>query len=239
MPSCHSTNDTAHQLISQNSVLEGAIVLAGEQTGGKGQRGNTWESEPNKNITCSIVLCPLFLPIPHVFDLNIAISLAVCAALEPYIRADRIKIKWPNDIYVDDSKICGILIENIIRKNLIHHSIAGIGLNVNQASFKGSRAISLYNITGREFLLSSVLNGVLEQLENFYLKLKSGQKSELIHGYSNLLYWKDEERIFLWKNGKSKGIIKGIDQYGRLEIEIDSSIHHFDVKEVQYLPEER
>lgn len=112
----------------------GTVVMAREQTAGRGQRGNSWEAEPGKNITLSLLLRPTGLHPGRQFIISQAVSLAIVEMLEHFV-ANPVTIKWPNDIYVDDRKICGILIENTITGSTIDRCIVGIGLNVNQAEF--------------------------------------------------------------------------------------------------------
>ena len=131
MPECHSTNDEASRLIQNSNVLEGTVVITGNQTAGRGQRGNAWFSEPGKNLTFSILIKPSFLSVKNQFYLNIAFSLGLFDYLKEVLKTE-VKIKWPNDILVNGKKICGILIENHLQAQHIQHSIVGIGLNVNQ-----------------------------------------------------------------------------------------------------------
>ncbi|MDE6431375.1 MAG: biotin--[acetyl-CoA-carboxylase] ligase, partial [Duncaniella sp.] len=110
-------------------------VSARRQTAGRGQRGNSWESAPGKNITMSILLRPEGLHPSRQFVISRAVSLAITGVLRRYMPASAVRVKWPNDIYVDDRKICGILIENVISSASIRQSVVGIGINVNQRRF--------------------------------------------------------------------------------------------------------
>lgn len=235
MPSCHSTNDIAHELLAKTKLPEGALIITERQTAGKGQRGNTWESEANKNITCSIILNPHFVPISDAFTLNIISSLAVWATLRDYILKENIRIKWPNDIYLADHKICGILIENSIKGNLIHDSIVGIGININQEIFNNNNATSLLIATGKDHPIAPIVERLMENLEFFYLKLKEGAKKSLMESYLQVLYWINEEHLFLRDGKEIKGIIRGIEESGKLKMQIENSFHLFDFKEVQFL----
>lgn len=138
------------------SLPGGTIVAARAQTAGRGQRGNSWESAPDANVTMSILLRPDGVEIGRAFPLSEAVALGVVSALAsrlPGEIAARIAIKWPNDIYVSDSKIAGILIENSLRGSLIDRSIAGIGLNVNQREFLSDapNPVSMFQLTGETF----------------------------------------------------------------------------------------
>ena len=134
-----STNDyMIEQIRNGNINLEGTIVIADEQTSGKGMDINIWESEPGKNLTFSIFFKPDFLRADQQFLLNKSISLGVYDFIKSLVTHQKVTIKWPNDIYVGDKKIAGILINNTIAGNELFYSVAGIGVNINQQKFPGS-----------------------------------------------------------------------------------------------------
>ncbi|HTB31251.1 MAG TPA: biotin--[acetyl-CoA-carboxylase] ligase, partial [Bacteroidia bacterium] len=149
-----STNTFAGNLIRENPPAEGYIVRAMEQLSGRGQRGTKWASEPGANLTFSIILCPHFLPLTEQFQLTKAIALGI-AGFVSHLLGDyaNVKIKWPNDIYVKNCKIAGILIENILEQSTMKYSVVGVGLNVNQVVFDPSipNPISLKSLTGKDF----------------------------------------------------------------------------------------
>lgn len=160
---CGSTNHYAASL-SESDSPHGTLVSAFRQTAGRGQRGNSWESEPGKNLTFSMIIRPQSLPATAQFDISMAVALGVRDALAiiPGIDPDRLKIKWSNDIYYDDLKIAGILIENNLAGRNISRSIAGIGLNVNQTHFisDAPNPGSLCQITGTEYDLQNLLTDI-------------------------------------------------------------------------------
>lgn len=135
-----STNIHLTQLAQDNNLPEGTVVNAAFQTHGKGQRNNSWEAEKGMNITFSVLYKPHFLPLSKHFLLSKAISLGVFDYLN-CICAE-VKVKWPNDIYVGNKKIAGILIENSIKGNNIYQSVIGIGININQSNFSTLNATS-------------------------------------------------------------------------------------------------
>ena len=131
-----STDSTSSHLAGiAEGCAHGTAVMARVQTAGRGQRGNSWEAEPGMNITLSLLLRPEGLEPARQFIISQAVSLPIVEMLDNFIGADAVSINWPNDIYVNDSKIAGILIENVISGSAISRSIVGVGLNVNQTEF--------------------------------------------------------------------------------------------------------
>ncbi len=234
VPQCHSTNSVAAELIRKKDFTEGTIVISDHQTAGKGQRGNTWDTEPGKNLTFSLLLKPSFLLAKDQFFLTIAVSLALYNFLTVRFSAE-IKIKWPNDILLNDKKICGILIENTLSGDKIQHSIVGIGLNVNQTSFSITSPTSMKLIADHEFDLTTELNLLLENLEVYYLQLRSGKNDLLNQDYLNHLYWLGEEHEFRSTNENFMGIISGIGDNGRLNVLRDGKEISFDLKDITFV----
>lgn len=234
MPECHSTNDEASRLIQNSNVLEGTVVITGNQTSGRGQRGNTWFSEPGKNLTFSILIKPSFLIVKNQFYLNVAFSLGLFDYLTKVLGTG-VKVKWPNDIYVNGKKICGILIENHIQAQHIQHSIVGIGLNVNQRQHLVPTATSMNLENWKDYNLEEVLPKLLEALEKRFLQLRSQDFKKLNDDYLASLYWRGEQHVFKSKDNTFEGTILGIDETGKLEVETKVGTIHFDIKEIEFL----
>lgn len=158
-----STNDTVR------SYPAGTLVWADSQTSGRGQRGNSWESEPGANLTFSFTVAPTDLRMDRAFALSEAVSLAVVETLgETGVAA---RIKWPNDIYVGERKICGILIENTVRADgRVSLSVVGVGLNVNQRIFTGDapNPVSLVQLTGSRHDREALLASFCRRFESIY-----------------------------------------------------------------------
>ena len=235
LPQCDSTNNIAHDLLIKNKATEGCVVLTSAQTQGRGQRGNHWEATPGKNITLSVVLKPGFLAVQKQFALNIAISLAVADLAKAYLPAQHLKIKWPNDIYYGNKKLGGILIENTISRYTLQHSIVGIGLNINQLSFSHQQALSLAQITGTEYNLELVIEHLLTLLEVRYLELKSGKQDVQKFEYLQNLYRYQEKHPFQLGDKVVMGNILGVEESGKLGLQIGEEIHYFDFKEISYI----
>ena len=172
LDSCASTNSV---LAGRADAPAGLVIATREQTAGRGQRGNTWEAQPGANLTFSLLLRPAAIPAARQFELSMIVSLAIVdtvdAVLEDAGCPLRAEIKWPNDIYVADRKICGILIENTLTGRSIDRSIVGIGLNVNQTVFLSDapNLASLCGFTGRAYMLEPLL----ERLSDAILKSMS------------------------------------------------------------------
>lgn len=211
------------------------IVLAKTQTKGRGQQANSWVSEPNKNLTMSVFITNFDLKISNQKYLNFAISLAIFDVLSSQ-QIKALSIKWPNDIMSANKKICGILIENNIKKNKIHSSIVGIGLNVNQEKFPDflENASSLKILTNKEYDIDILLLELVENLKK-RVQLLSLKKYDLLeNNYLNVLYKKGFPTMFKDNNGDLfMGIIVGISASGNLQIELDDeTVKEFGIKEV-------
>lgn len=240
LPSCHSTNDIAASYILDNQVLGGEVFVTSHQVKGRGQRGNSWLSEADKNITLSIILKPDFLLAKEQFKLNVAISLSIIEFLNNYIKSG-LKIKWPNDIYCQDKKIAGILIENFLKKYKIENSIVGIGININQTFFENLQATSISKETEKSYEILTLIEHLLECVEAKFLLLKNGTFAQLKQQYIGSLYKYQEKHTFIdlkFDVGNSfLGEILGIDAFGKLAILNHNKgiMHYFDFKEVQFL----
>lgn len=234
LSSCHSTNSYAMDLLAYTDVLDGTVVVAHEQTAGVGQRATTWESERGMNLTFSIILKPTWLPLQKQFYFSMAVAIAIQKTLSYYIN-DRVAIKWPNDIYVNDLKICGVLIQNTLKANNIKHSVVGIGININQQKFENTHATSMSKIVGHHFQLEDVLCVLLENLEIEYLHLKNHSWEMLKSNYESNLY--RVNTLCEYKVGEEKvlGSIIGVEDSGHLAIFINNEKRFFDLKEIQYV----
>ncbi|MDH5365589.1 MAG: biotin--[acetyl-CoA-carboxylase] ligase [Cyclobacteriaceae bacterium] len=234
MPSCHSTNEIASELVKKEQKHEGTIVITNQQTAGKGQLGNSWEAQPEMNLTFSMIIKPKMLIVKDHFMLNIISSLAVRDFVAKYY-PHNVKVKWPNDIYVGDNKIAGILISNTLRSSEIDNSIIGIGLNINQVEFEIDNAISLKLCTGQQFLLGECLEELVLEIEKRYFQMLRKERDQLFEDYQNQLYWKNEVHTFKSKQHFFSGIIKGINNLGQLHIELEEGDEYFNFKEVSFI----
>lgn len=205
-------------MLNTKGALEGTTVITSHQTNGKGQRGNSWESEAGKNITFTIVIKPKFVTAPFQFHLHIITTLAIHQVLFP-ILGKGLKIKWPNDIYYKDKKLGGILIENSLRGAVIETSIIGIGINVNQIEFVNTKATSLLELTGKSHEPNDLIEQIIIQIENKYLSLKSNGIKDLEQAYIRRLYRYNEFNLYSAGGKAYEGRIVGITPHGKLMIE--------------------
>jgi len=233
LSTCHSTNDALVEMTTHSNVPEGTVVITHHQTAGRGQRGNRWEAEPARNLTFSVLLKPGFLAVPRQFELNVAVALACHRLLIAYF-PDRVALKWPNDLYYQDQKMGGILIENTVKGTQLSQSVVGIGLNVNQTQFANPRAVSMRNAARQAFELTEILNELLAHVEAAYLQLRAGQADELRREYLGALYAAGQPRSFRVGEAVREGAIRGVDASGRLLVEMDGKVQLFGFKEIAF-----
>lgn len=227
--------DRADSFIASTDVTEepSLCVVADYQTAGKGCGTNTWESEQGKNLTFSLLLHPEEIPASCQFRISEAVSVALCQTLESYIY-NKVEIKWPNDIYVGDRKICGILIENRLQGSTIKDSIVGIGLNVNQTAFisDAPNPVSLFQLLGKEVDREELLDVFLKQLNDvFAMDIES-----LSVAYRHRLYRQDGFYDYEDANGPFKAKLLNVLDDGRLVLlDTEGSARYYAFKEVSFI----
>jgi BirA family transcriptional regulator, biotin operon repressor / biotin---[acetyl-CoA-carboxylase] ligase len=236
LPTCQSTNDWMQAFLLKNTIIDGLCLYTSHQTKGRGQRGNTWQADAYKNITMSILLEPHYLNANNQFYLNMAISLGVFTGLVD-ILGEKLKIKWPNDIYFEDCKIGGILIENAIQGSNLSSSIVGIGININQSEFERNNASSIKSILGQmnDIEIAPIIEQILESIEKYYFVLKNFDFELLKDGYLQNLY-----RIGAWHPYRIDGqVLAGkitdVKEDGKLIVETINGSQSFDFKELEFL----
>ncbi len=236
-----STNRYLQQLCQEtgnNKVEEFTTVCADYQTAGKGQRGNSWEAAKGANLLFSFVCYPTFVPIRQQFVLSQLISLGIKETLDEY--CSDISIKWPNDIYWKEKKICGILIENDLQGNSIGRCISGIGLNINQEVFLSDapNPISLKQITGKHYQRETILEKVMQRIEQSYQKLKenSAYASELATRYAASLFRREGFHCYQDKDGLFNARLVRVEADGRFVLMDEANQERsYLFKEVQYV----
>ncbi len=231
-----STNTYIQELDAAKNLPEGTIVYTDTQSSGRGQRGNHWESEPYKNLTFSLLLRPIHIPANEQFILSQIASLAIVDLLNRY--APGFSIKWPNDIYWEDKKIAGMLIENSLSGNTLSRSIIGIGLNVNQEIFisDAPNPISLYQITGHTQLVETILDQFIESFRPRYLETFSGSTQRIREEYFASLYRNDGQYPFDCNGEVFYASIIDVEPDGHLRLVTESGEERrFAFKEVSFL----
>lgn len=221
------------EMIKKQPVENGTVIITDNQTKGRGQFSNVWEVEPGQNLTFSIIYKTDFLEAKNVFDLNIAVSVALQKAVSEFI--EPVFIKWPNDLISNDKKIGGLLIENTLKGKFLNYSIIGIGININQENFNIKNAGSLFTLTKRKFELEIVLNTILNNIDRYLLQLQNTENKEITFN----LYLKSLYRLHQISNFDSekvsKGEIIGVDKIGRLMVESEGNVFHFANNEVKMI----
>lgn len=229
--SVDSTNNFAAKLINDQICQNGSVILADKQTAGKGQMGSVWESEISMNLLCSFVWRPDNLSVLDQSKINWMICLAIHKLLLRFgIDAS---IKWPNDVFVGNKKIAGVLIENQIEGNRLSWVIAGIGLNVNQCQFETPNATSMKLQIDAEIRIKTILNELTDIL-NGYLLHWDTTESTLKSNYEMLLFQKDEVALYADANGEFEGEIVGVQEDGRILLKVTNEMRSYSLKELQF-----
>ena len=219
----HSTSTLLKQLAAEGNPPD--FICAGFQTAGRGQTGNSWESEEGKNLLCSILLPPD----KNLYFLNIAVGVALLRVI-----GEDFSIKWPNDIYWQDKKAAGILVENAIIGNEIKYSIAGIGLNVNQTEFKSDapNPVSLKQIRGREYDIESLMNRVLEEVH----KVLNEPEQDIWSYYKSHLYRREGWYPYEDKNGVFEAHIEDVLPTGEIVLkDRQGKERNYHFKQIRYI----
>lgn len=231
-----STISYLSELCNRQCTPELTTVVADFQTSGRGQRGNSWESEEKKNLLFSFVLYPTFLKARNQFLLSQIVSLSVKEVLDRYV--GNISIKWPNDIYWKEKKLCGMLIENNLTGTHITRSIAGIGININQEVFRSSapNPVSIKQITGREHHPAAILAYMMQRMKENYFSLQQGETETIARRYHKALFRNEGMHPFRDSKGEFTAQIAGVEPDGHLVL-LDNAdkIRRYVFKEVQYV----
>lgn len=234
-----STNTYAMQLLKEGGLTEGTLIRAAHQSRGRGQYGNTWLSEPGKNLTFSLVVHPSTLSAGKQFFLSKITSLAVLGMLTEFLPASHydIQIKWPNDLLVNGEKIAGILIENLVQGNNIQSAVIGVGINVNQVHFEPlkRKAVSMSLLLKKELDLQQVLERFCQHFEALYLALRQDRTETLNKQYLHNLYRQGQEGDFFAGGEKFRAKITGVEESGQLLLETAGGVRRFNFKEVEFL----
>lgn len=230
-----STNEYAISVVSKEKVPEFTVFVAENQTNGKGQRGNVWETKKGKNLTFSIIIYPIHIRAVKQFIISECIALAVQKVVSQY--CNNVTLKWPNDIYIGENKVGGILIENTLCGNTIASSVIGVGLNCNQESFssKVPHAISIKQCVSQDISLQQILADLLQEFYMFYSH--TDKNPTYIHSlYHSFLYQKDRVHTYKDNKGVFNGTIRKVSDEGIISIVDENKLERkYAFKEVQFL----
>ena len=231
-----STNAYLQRQQSEHDIRNW-VVSTDEQTAGKGMGSNGWESEVGKNLTFSLALDMGFLPAERQFLLSEAVPLGIIEVLDTLLPSEKLSIKWPNDIYFENRKLAGILINSTIKANMMDVSIIGIGLNVNQMQFQDwpTHPISLKMVTGKHYNLQALLEQFAERILIKVQQLQS-TPTAIEQNYLKRLF-----RYRTWADYEIEGkvlrlFMTGIDSFGRLQLlDTENKPYCFDIKEIRFI----
>ena len=228
-----STNTLA-EAMPLKEMKDKQVILTYHQTQGRGQATNTWESTPGKNISMTVILLPEHLPAAKQFAVSMVIALGCLDFISHYVEGGT--VKWPNDVYVGDRKISGILIENRIAGTYLQSSLCGIGVNINQEEFLSDapNPVSLWQLTGRQLPLVQALEELLACIGRRYEQIGQYERLEVdfrksMYRADGIYRWVDEQGIFL-------AAIAGLDEYGQLLLkDTEGKERVYAFKEVRYI----
>lgn len=232
-----STNDICMDS-ARNGAGEGIVVAAKYQEQGRGQRGNSWESEQGLNLTFSILLRPDFLRVEEQFLISKIAAISVCDWIGAYLKDKHVAIKWPNDIYIENNKVAGILIENSFSSSRLDISVVGIGINLNQKEFSTDlpNPTSLFIETNRFFDVKNALDEFLSCFNERYTQAKSAQVALIDLEYLSKLYRKDIYCTYRASNDEFKAKIVGVKPTGELMLQTEKGEERsFAFKEVVFV----
>ena len=232
-----STNSYIREQLDFGTILpEMWLVDSDEQTAGRGQKGNSWETEKGKNLTFSILCHPHFVSPARQFILSKAIALSIQQTLAEF--ADDFTVKWPNDVYWKDKKISGTLIECDLVGRCIGNCIVGSGVNINQEKFLSDapNPVSLKNITGKEYDREEILDKIVTRFLSFYTDIKEGKEAGLTELYMHNLYRREGFHLYQDCNHSFEAEIADIEPSGHLVLrKHDGTTQRFEFKEVKFI----
>lgn len=248
LPTVDSTNlfvremlqeEQTGQVVSATALPGFTLVVADDQTRGRGQQGNSWETERGKNLTFSLLCHPDFLLASRQFVLSQCMAVAVREALAQYV--DGVEVKWPNDIYVGERKISGTLIECDLQGKHIANCIIGVGININQTEFRSDapNPTSLRLLTGEEHDREEVLSSVIRHFLQGYEQLANGQEEEVRQRYMQHLYRRTGMHRYSDVRGAFMAEIADVEPTGHLHLRFENgNMVRYEFKELRFLPDE-
>lgn len=240
LPKVDSTNTYAKMCLAKSTPIEGTVIYTDHQYAGRGQIGSKWESQPGENLILSVILYPKFLLATQQFTLNQVTALAVYDTIRQIVPSlQGLSVKWPNDLYLNDQKIGGLLIENQLQGAFLSHSVIGLGLNINQVVFDPAlpNPTSLRLYTNETHDLEHFRAVFCEQLEQRYLQLKAQQFTTIKLDYLKALYRYQTWHLFQMMGSSSifQAKILGVDDMGQLQLQTKEELLVVGFKEVVFV----
>lgn len=214
-----------------------SLVFARRQTAGRGQRGNSWESEPYKNLCASVLIHPAGVEPQRQFSVSEAVALAVVDFLEE--SGVEAKVKWPNDIYVGERKICGILIENAVMPHEILYTIAGVGINLNQERFisDAPNPVSLTQLTGKRYVVEEAAESLARLVERRIRQTTDDPDG--LHSEFIARMWRGDGKFYPFfdriRGERIEGRIADVASKGILTLDLGNEHRSYAFKEVEFL----
>lgn len=221
LDSIDSTNNYAMQLIDADTAQAGLTIVTQQQTSGKGQRGRKWSDTPGESLLMSMVLSP-GQQIERQFSYNVLLTLAISDYLQSIYENWDIRIKWPNDIIINDKKAGGVLIENVIRGNSWAYCVVGLGVNVLQKQMPKELpyATSLLMECGKTFHTHEIMKAIRAKVFEY---LSSGKdNAAMLTLYNNSLYRKGQAQRFNKANSEFAAVVVGVTDEGLLQLQHDT-----------------
>lgn len=217
LASIESSNNYAMEQVQNGYKQDGTVWFAHEQYGGKGQRNKQWKSQKNTNITMSALINTSAIGISRQFYLSAAVAVACHAFFNAYA-GNKTNVKWPNDIYWNDRKAAGILIENVISGQNWQWAVVGIGMNLNQETFDAelTNAVSLKQITGAHYDTVSMAKQLCQYLTEWIGRIGGKDENLIIERYNEVLYQKNNSVKLKKGNIGFEATVLRVDEMGRL-----------------------
>jgi len=223
-------------VVSVTALPGFTLVVADDQTKGRGQQGNSWETEKGKNLTFSLLCHPDFILAAQQWLLSQCMAVAIQQTLSLYVEG--VEVKWPNDIYVGDQKISGTLIECDLQGKHISNCIIGVGININQTTFRSDapNPTSLRLLTGKEYDREEVLSSLVQHFQRFYADLQEGREDTIRQLYLQHLYRREGFHRYRDVRGEFLAEIAEVEPTGHLRLRFeDGNVVRYELKEVQFI----
>lgn len=234
--------DSTNSYVERNAagLLHGCVVTARNQRSGRGQRGNSWESEPGSNLTFTMLLRPSIAAVVQ-FSLSEAVALSVCDMLDKLCGVE-CKVKWPNDIYTGDKKICGILISHSLSGRHINYSVVGMGININQKVFHSDapNPVSVIQLTGQHHKLRPLLQYLAEKIEHESLRIADSDYRNRLHNDYMSRLWRGDGKMHPFRDATTgeefSAVVSDVEPTGHILLRLtDNTLQRYAFKEFIWL----